>query len=358
MRKKNSIKNSSEKGVTIIELLLSMTIFMIRIAAIYGVTRLATIQKNTVNSRTDQLRSARIALEYLRRDALNAGYGFHRTGGNIPDNAGNGIFGLVSDTDTQRDFMTSVIAGNEINTNAMKPTGKTDLVAFVSRDPSFNRANPLDTSTSGALIAYTGTAASGTSVNVTTAANGCANCNQYDLYLFESSSGTTQVMGMVSSKLSSSSIQLAIGAANDPLGLNQSATATGDAQSLLLATAGGGTIKRINIVSYSVTNEGVLVRKKYGNQTGKTAAEQIESRELVYGVSDFQVKYYMEDGTTIDDPSIANDGRANQIKMNNVVQIQISITLASDATDSQPKITTPVVIKEFISTKNLRYEAS
>ncbi len=102
----------------------------------------------------------------------------------------------------------------------------------------------------------------------------------------------------------------------------------------------------------------MLVRKKYGNQTGLLASQQIESRELVYGVSDFQIKYYMEDGTTVDDPSLANNGRTNQIKMNSVVQIQVSITLASDANDSQPKVTTPVVIKEFISTKNLRYEAS
>jgi hypothetical protein len=102
----------------------------------------------------------------------------------------------------------------------------------------------------------------------------------------------------------------------------------------------------------------VLVRKKFGNQTGKAANEQIESRELVYGVSDFQIKYYMEDGTTVDDPSNANNGRTNQIKMNSVVQVQVSITLVPSANDSQPMITTPITLKEFISTKNLRYEAS
>lgn len=345
---KNSTKKNNEKGLTLIELLLSLTIFLIGIAAIYGVTRLATIQTNTINSRTDQLRSARIALEYIRRDALNAGYGFHRTGGNIPDNAGNFLFGLTSDTDTERDFLTSVIAGNNINTNSLNFGVRTDVATFTSRDPLFNN---------GALITYTGATASGTSVNVAVTANTCANCNQYDLYLFESASGTTQVMGTVTTKISNSSIQLAAGT-TDPLKLNQSATGTGDNQSLLISTGGGGTIKRINMVSYSVTDAGVLVRKKYGNQTGKTAAEQIETRELVYGVSDFQIKYYMEDGTTIDDPSNSNNGRVNQIKMNNVVQIQVSITLVTDANDSQPKVTTPITIKEFISTKNLRYEAS
>jgi prepilin-type N-terminal cleavage/methylation domain-containing protein len=348
MLKKNSTKNKNQKGLTLVELIISLTVFLIAIAAIYGVMRLATIQKNTVNSRTDQLRSARIAMEYIRRDGLNAGFGFHRTGGNIPDNSGNGIFGITSDADTERDLLTAVVAGNNINTNSLSLGVRTDVVGFVSRDPSFNN---------GALINYTGATASGNTVSIATAANACASCNVFDLYLFESGSGTTQVMGMVTSKPNSANILLDTGT-NDPLNINQSANGSGNNQSLLITTGGGGTIKRINMVSYSITSAGVLVRKKFGNQTGSTATQQIDTRELVYGVSDFQVKYYMEDGTTIDDPSISNDGRANQIKMNNVVQIQISITLASDSSDSQPKVTTPVVIKEFISTKNLRYEAS
>ena len=65
----------------------------------------------------------------------------------------------------------------------------------------------------------------------------------------------------------------------------------------------------------------------------------------------------MENGTTVDDPSNNNNGRANQINMNSVVQIQMSITLAAD-TSNQPQISTPITIKEYVSTKNLRYEAS
>ena len=354
MLKKNSRKNNNERGMTLIELILSLTIFLIGIAAIYGVTRLAAIQKNTVNARTDQLRSARIALEYIRRDALNAGFGYHRTGGNLPDNAGNGLFGLVSDTDTERDILTSVIAGNNLNTNVLNFGGKTDVVAFISRDPSFNDGN---------LISYAKPVANGNIVEVTTpdtatCTNCCSKCGKYDLYLMESSSGTTQVVGMVTKKIDDRTFQLAQGVADDPFNLNQKATGNVDTQSLLITTTGGGTIKRVNMVSYSITNAGVLIRRKYGNQALKAATEQIETRELVYGVSEFQIKYYMEDGTTIDDPSLANNGRTNQMKMNNVVQIQVSITLASDPNDSQPKITTPIVIKEFISTKNLRYEAS
>ncbi len=267
---KNSRNNINEKGVTLIELLISMTVFLIGISAIYGVTKLATVQKNTVNARTDQLRSARIALEYIRRDTLNAGFGFHRTGGNIPDNTGNLMFGIKSDTDSERDFMTSVMAGNDINNNSLNFGVKTDVVTVISRDPLFN---------SGALINYTKAEESGTAINITTPANACTKCQLYDVYLFESSSGTTQVIGMVTDR-TNSSIQLSPGV-KDQFKLNQSATAIGDNQSLFVTTTGGGTIKRINLVSYSVTPEGVLVRKKYGNLADQGATEQIETRELV-----------------------------------------------------------------------------
>lgn len=346
--KKSGLKSKSEKGFSLMELVTSMSIFLIGVAAIYSLTQFATIQRNTVSTRTDQLRSIRIALEYIRRDTLNAGFGYHRTGGNSQDNVGTGLFGLASDGDTERDLLTSVIAGNNINSNSLNFGGTTDVIALMSRDKTFN---------SGNLMNYTGAAANGTAVDVTTATGAAANCNKYDLYLFESSGGTTQVIGMVTSKIDNSKIQLARNT-DDPFGLNQLANGTGEAQSLLVTTAGGGTIKRINLVSYSVTNAGVLVRKRYGNQSSGGATGQIETRELVYGVSDFQVKYFLEDGTTVDDPSSNNNGRTNQIKMNNVVQVQITITLAADSTSGQPQVTTPITIKEFISTKNLRYETS
>lgn len=346
-------KNKHEKGFSLVELIIAMTVFLSAIAAIYGVMRIASIQKNTVNTRTDQLRSARIALEYIRRDVMNAGFGYHRTGGNIPDNAGNGIFGIPSDADTDRDFLTAITAGNNISTNSLNTVERMDVLGLINREQSFNN---------GELLNYKGAAASGTAVDVEiddqSSPLGTQNCSLYDLYLFESKSGgTTQTVGVLTGINSSAKkLKFAPGSA-DPLGLNQSATGTGFGQSLLVTTPGGGTIKKINLLSYSISGDGILVRKRFGNQAGKGVSEQIESRELVYGVSNFQIKYFMENGTTLDDPSAGNNGRDNQLLMNSIVQIQISITLAAGE-DGQPQISTPITIKEFISTKNLRYEAS
>lgn len=342
--KKMSAKINTEKGFSIFELLVSMSIFLIAVAAIFGLMRLGSIQKSTVNTRTDQLRSARIALEYMRRDALNAGFGFHRTGGNVPDDFGFSLFSFYKDSDTQRDLLTSIIAGNDLTDNTLSPNVKMDFVGFLSRDPTFNGGN---------LVNFTKTDKTDDKVYVETPAGGAANCKKYELYLLESDSGTTQVIGMATNVTDNKKIELA---KDDPLKVNQSATATGEAKSLLMTTTGGGTIKKINFISYGISSTGVLIRKTYGNQT--SASDQIEQRELVYGVSDFQIKYFMEDGTTVDDPASKNNGRDNQLKMNSIVQIQISITVTPKYEGNEHNYGTPVTIKEFISTRNLRYEAS
>lgn len=342
--KKMSVKINREKGFSIFELLLSLSIFLVAVAAIFGLMRIGSIQKSTVNTRTDQLRSARIALEYIRRDALNAGFGFHRTGGNVPDDFGFNLFSLYKDGDAQRDLLTSIVAGNDLTENTLSPNVKMDFVGFISRDPTFNGGN---------LVSFTNTGQTSGKVYVETAVNGAVNCKIHDLYLIESDSGTTQVIGMATNVTNDKRIEMAI---NDPLKVNQSGSASGESKSLLMTTSGGGTIKKINFISYGISSTGVLVRKTYGNRTG--LSEQVEQRELVYGVSDFQIKYFMEDGTTVEDPASKNNGRDNQLKMNSIVQIQISITITPKYEGNEHNYGTPVTIKEFISTKNLRYEAS
>jgi hypothetical protein len=332
-----------------------MVIFLIGIAAVYGISKAALVQRNTVTTRSDQLRSARIALEYIRRDVMNAGLGYHRTGGNIPDNGGNAVFGLTSDGDTDRDLLTAIMAGNNLTTNSLNtdPNARMDSFALITRDRVFNGGNILN---------YSGASASSNSINIaidtTKSPTGTQDCRAFDVYLFEvgGATATTQVIGMATSIPNATTIQLSPG---DPLSVNQSATASGFAQSQFVASPGAGTIKKIRLVTYSITNNGVLVRKTYGNRAGQPANQQIETREMVYGVSDFQVKYFLEDGTLVDDPSNNNNGRTNQMRMNNVVQVQISITIMpNEPSDKQNKASTPLTIKEYISTKNLRYEVS
>lgn len=338
--------NKNQAGFTLVEMLISMMVFLIATGAIFGLLKIASVQKKTASTRTDQLKSARIALEYIRRDAINAGFGFHRDGGNSPDNTANRLFGLPADPDSERDWITSVIAGNNVTGNSLNTSTNMDFVAFVSREPSFNGNAPFD---------YSSASRVGSSNTVAlSAANANNICNVNDLYLVQS--GNTQVIAMATSVTTSTTTGPLINLApTDVLGLNQSATGSGDNANLLLTSGSGGTIKKINIVSYGIDANGVLIRKTYGNQTGTS---QIETRELVFGVSNFQIKYFMEDGRILDNPSSNHSGRTNQQAMNGVVQIQLTITIIPNEENLSGAPSAPVTIKEFISTRNLRYDNS
>lgn len=324
-----------------IELMVSMVIFLVAIAAIYGVTKIASIQKTAVAQKTDAMKGARIALSYVRRDALNAGLSYHRIGGIARDNFASTLMNLPTDSDTDWDLLTGILGANNRNTNTFNGSDRTDTIAFAYRDFDFNDGNK---------IAYTSTTTSGTTVNVNTAASAANKARAFDLYLFET--GTTQVVGMATNVTGGNLIQLAVG---DPLGINQAGNGTGNNRSLLATNTGSGILKKFNWVSYSVTNDGVLIRKSFGNKTGLPASQQIETRELVYGVKDMQIKYLLNDGTTTDDPSSNNNTRANQSKMNQIVQIEVTLTILQTAEDGITQ-TTPVTIKEVISTRNLRYD--
>lgn len=331
----------SDGGFSLVEMIIAMTLMLIVMAAAYQVLRIAIIQRNTVSTRIDAVKSARIALNYIRRDGINAGLSYHSVGGITPVGYVNNLMGIATVTDPERDALTGIISGDGVTDNTLNPSVKMDSIGFVTRDLEFNDGNS---------IGITGTSADGQNINVQTAAGAAAECRPYDLYLMET--GTSQIVGLATAVPSTSSFKLGFGAA-DPLGVNQSATGSGNGKSLLAGSNFTGTLKKINLVTYSVAADGTLLRKIYGNNTGQPASEQIQSHQLIYNVRDFQVSYLMEDGTIKTNPTSGNNGSLNQQKMNDVIQVEISITVVPDRVGLQ--VSTPITLKEVISTRNLRY---
>lgn len=344
--KKNRVAtaNKNEKGFTLIELMVSVVIFLIAIAAVYQVMRIGTIQRNTINTRVDANKAARISLNYVRRDVINAGLSYHNIGGLVPDNFANYLVNTTADTNTDQDLLTAIVAGNNVNTNSLNAGVNTDSITVVTRDLDFNN---------GKFVNFTSTSASGSTVVVKTdsrpnGADGLDICKQYDLYLFETAN--TQVVGMVTAVPDKTTLQLAIA---DPMGVNLAANGSGSAKSLLIPNT-SGTLKKITVTNYKVTNAGTLVRTTYGNQAGETAANQVKTSELIYNVKDFQIKYLLNDGTSVDDPSSANSDRDSQQRMNDVIEVQVTMTVLQEE-KSQPQIKSSTVLKEVISTRNLLY---
>ena len=207
----------------------------------------------------------------------------------------------------------------------------------------------------------------GSGLTLSTAANAAANANQFDLYFI--SEGSRTAMALITNKVDNSTLRVEIG---DPLGINSPANGNADSINRLrrcpvpqpvpavtncmnFTGTTTATAKKIFWISYGVTNDGTLVRTTYGNNTGATAANQIQSQPIAYNIQNFQIRYLMRDGTTTDDPSV---GGTIQGAMNNVVQIEVKISSRVTVQENGVNIQKTVDLKSTFSTKNLNYDAS
>jgi type II secretory pathway pseudopilin PulG len=348
----------SDAGFSIVELMVSMIVFMIFMGAIYGALRIGTIQKTTASAQTDVIKNARLSLNTIGRDAVNAGFGYSPVGAYAPDNFLTARMGIPSDANTAHDLLTSVISGNDINTNALLPVGRTDVIGFVYRDVSFNGGAPLGIER-GETFGTTG-------VELTARVDPSAFTNPYDLFLI--SEGTRTSLGLVTAVPGTGrKLRFSTGVL-DPLGVNMRYTGTIDNRSKLFACdplptppisqdcldydGGLVTAQKVTWVSYSVTSDGTLVRTIYGNNTGRPANEQIQVQPIAFNVKNFQVKYLLRDGSISDDPSNAS---ANQDILKYVVQIDVTITALIQTVENGVTVNNISDIKSTFSTKNLSY---
>lgn len=364
----------SEGGFSLLELVIAMVIFLIVTGAIYGLLQMGTFDRNRASRQSDVMKNARATIHLIGRDALNAGLGYHQSGGIVKDNSLDVLLGITPDTNTDRDSLTSVIAGNNITTNTLQsnPAIKMDIVTFAYRDYSFNMGNAVrinvPTVGSAATVARV-TSKSGTIYRNSDMATPLpiTASNAYDLYIIEGD--TSQVAGMATAVINSTTIDFAPG---DPLGINQAYNGSGNNRSLLkpcgatetegCTTFNNATLKKFSWVSYRVNSEGTLIRTTYGNKYGKLATEQIDEQPLAYNIKNFQVKYVLRDGTVTDDPAAGPDGDRNTAddtpnNINLVAQITVSIEVQSTERDEQTKQYQVTKLTSTFGVRNLQYDA-
>lgn len=348
MENKNLAKKN-QAGFSLIELVVSMVLFLIVTGTIYGLLEVGRDDRNRASRKTDVSRNARMAMQLIGRDALNAGLGYHRFGALIPDNVLSTRLGITADADTQSDILTSVVAGN--NSVAVGST-PTDTIAFAFRDLDFNGGQAItitDATSSNSMLLLTGPSAA------------LANIHQYDVFLAQAD--TTQV-ALVATAVSGTQVTFAVG---DPLGINQSYSLSLLKKCTVTVTTGcvnyavPVTLKRFYWVSYKVKPDGTLVRITYGNNVGATATQQIVEQPLVYGIKNMQFNYTLDDGTVVADPSVGTDGIFGTLddvtdKLNKVRLLSVSLTVESseaEAGDTTPDVFT---INSSYSTRNLDYD--
>jgi type IV pilus assembly protein PilW len=366
--KTKQLNRGSQKGFTLVEFLVAMTIFLIVVGVVYGMLQIGRMDRNRSSRRTDIMKNARIAVHMIGRDALNAGLGYHRKGSVTPDEFISSHFGLPTDAGTSRDLLTSIVAGNNINSDNLNPNpaARTDVIAFCYRDMDFNNGQPIKLTSVGAAPGNPSTARLQTT-------GGIADLSPNDLLLVESDS--SQVAIMVTG-ISGSSIDAAPG---DPLGLNQPLDGTGDNGSVLrkcnppsgsppvpdenCTPYVSTTAKRFFIISYRVKPDGTLVRTTYGNnRAGVRPQDQTREQPIAYNVEDLQIKYVLEDGTVTDNPAAGPDGIAGTADddieaFNRIRQVTVSLKVQALEKDEQLGIPDSITVSATFSARNMEYDA-
>lgn len=366
-----SREKNAEDGFSLLELLVSIAIFLIVTGSIFGLMEITRIDRNRASRRSDTLKNARAAIHLIGRDAFNAGLSYNLIGGSAPEGFLATRLGIAADVNTKRDILSSIVSGNNLNTNTLLPNnGKTDLITFAYRDMDFNDGDKISLKGAQAAADAPTTASVTTDPKTITTDTTKIQPAKNDLYLVETADGVQVAVMATRIDLPNNKIEFATG---DPLGINQSFTGSGESGSLLkpcnpptvttYCTNYAASLKRFNWISYKINSEGTLIRTVYGNnRSGTTAADQIQEQPLAYGIQNMQVRYVLEDGTVTDDPAAGPDkvlgtGDDLPLNLNLVRQITVTMSVQSNENDEQTKTPETVTVSATFSTRNLEYDA-
>ncbi len=350
----NAGSKKNEHGFSIIELIVSMVIFMIVTGSIWGVLQIAQRSRNAVSENVQLTKSVRFGLNLLGRDTYNAGYGYPlRTTVVLPDNRISGLLGIPNDFDTTRDTIPPIIVGNNVTVNTFNTTAgvRTDQVTFLFKDTTFNLVGAPGSEVSQSLNINAATTTSGIDEIVPISGSNSA-CRINDIYLVSGNTGST--LGLATGLSGTDKVQFANG---DVLGFNQTG-ASGPLRGITTPAS----MMRVLMVTYHVTADGTLMRREYANVPPAAPATPWVDEPLVYGVEDFQIQYLMDDGTVSDNPSAGPDGIPGtpddaQANLAAIRQVRFTINVRSNELNAAGQPYRASMTSTF-STRNLGYEAN
>lgn len=379
-------KRQSEKGLSAVELIIAMAIFLVVMSSVYGILKIGNISRSTVNSRSENIKNVRMAINSIGREAINAGLGYNRIGGTVPDDFTSDNFQLPRDPDDVEDLLTAISAGNNITESDFSKNGeKNDVMAFAFRDFQFNNGFPIE---------IKDVTDNGDTLVLKTPDGACASCRPYDLFLIETSDGKQAVI-LSTNVVNQNSIVLG-GGNTDPLKINYGkgdAPASGNSSNSsnhgIIGTTIANTVngvngllnrtlkspakrcangnkkncidygtttviaKKIYLISYSVAADGTLIRTTYGNNTGAGVEDQILRQPIASGVRSLKIQYLLSDGTVTEDPSEANTQKE---RCNEIVQLEVSLTVDAETSSSGETLAEPITLTSTFSTRNLKYD--
>lgn len=341
--------SSKESGFSLLELMVSIVIFLIVIAAIFGVLQAAQRSRTVVNEGVQLNKNVRVSLNLIGRDTLNAGYAY--PSGNtviLKNNALSTLVGIPSDFDSTRDTVPPIIVGNNITLNTFNqtPNVRTDQVTFLFKDSTFNLIGTGGDQVSQPLNINAATTTSGIDEIVPITGSNSA-CRINDIFVVTGNTGST--LAVVTNLSGTNKVQFANG---DILGFNQTGTS-----GFLRKITTPASMQRVLMVTYFVTSGGILTRRRYANGTTAFVDEP-----LIYGVENFQIQYVMNNGDLLDNPSAGPDGNpgtSDDIEANLALirQLRVTISVRSTELNASGQAFSSTMSSTF-STRNLGYDAN
>ena len=350
----NISTRADQRGFSILELIVSMVIFLVVTGSMWGVLRSAQMSRSVVNQQVELAKNVRLALNVIGHDTYNAGYGYPlKNTVVLPDNRISALIGIPNDFDTTRDTIPPIIAGDNItvdNYNTVANT-RTDQVTFLFKDNTFNLVGAGASAVSQPVPTNAPTTTVGgiDEIAPTSGSNSC--CRVNDIYLVSTNSSSTLVLSTALN--GTDRIQFANG---DILGFNQPSTG------LVGVITTAASMQRVIMVTYFVAPDGTLTRREFANVPAAVPAVAYVDEPLVYNVDNFQIQYVMNDGTLTDNPSAGPDGIAGtaddiQSNLAAVRQIRYTVSVRSLELNSAGQPYRETMTSTF-STRNLGYDAN
>jgi type II secretory pathway pseudopilin PulG len=369
MRKRsnrNLHRHSGEAGLTLLEILVSMTVFTVVSASVFGLLKVGQTTRTAISNNVELTKTTRLGLNLFGRDTANVGLGFpYKNATILKDNKIATLLGIPPDVGTTADKIPPILAGNNVNPNTFNTTPgvMTDQVTFFFKDVSFNPVGPAGRQSSKKLDFQLFTA--GTNVDELTLNTPAdvALCRVNDVFLIAGQNGAF-TLGMVTG-INSSTRKLSF-ATGDKLGLNNPFNSPQGELRSMFPTTTGTFIVRVKMVTYFVTPQGVLTRREFGNvKPPDLPSSGYVDEPLVYGVEDFQLKYIMNDatyGAVLDNPGAGPDGIAGSpddtpTPLTEVSQIRVTITARTTEVDSRGVPVRATQTSTF-ATKNLGFDVN
>lgn len=352
----NTSKGTGQSGFTLLEVIVSMIIFLIVTGMIWAALGVARQSRVVVNQEVELSKTLRVGMNLLGRDTYNAGYGYPLESAVVlPDNRITALLAIPNDFDTTRDTVPPIIAGNNITLNSLNPlpNTRTDQVTLLFKDSTFNLVGTIPGKEVSTPLSINAATTTGTGIDeIVPLAGGNSKCRVNDLYLISGNTGST--LGLATALSGTNKVQFANA---DVLGINQTG-ASGPLRGITVPA----TLQRVEMVTYFVTSGGVLTRRKYANAPVEIPRVAFVDEPLAYGVENFQIQYVMDNGSLSDNPSAGADGIAGnaddeEANLQAVRQIRFTINIRSMEADQKGNLFRTSMTSTF-STRNLGYDAN